>query len=118
MSARVFMPAWTSKFDSGPAEKFGEIIYLMKGESIVNPFNTERLISSFDASLDEHKFNPEVDFIALTGGHIFVSFLLATAAVSYDRLKLLLFDASNERYVERPFFIEQTEPSTGEETVA
>ena len=116
MTSRVFMPAWSSKFDSAPAKKFGEIIYLMRGEKIVNPFNTERLVSLFYEELDSQSFDQEADYIALTGGHIFVAFLLATAAVSYDKVKILLFDASTNKYVERVF--EVPEESEAKEPAA
>jgi len=97
--SRVFFVPSNSKFDVTPAEEFGRIVVL---EGLrPSPFNTDECLVSAAEQLRNYNYDPVSDFIAFTGPSILVAFVFALAFASNRSVKVLLFDARENGYVER-----------------
>lgn len=80
---------------------FGDAHYLFEYRNRPRAFEAQRCIETMISRLQEINFNPDKDFIVMTGQLIYVSLLLTAAISSYSKLHILIFDAANERYVMR-----------------
>jgi len=100
MPSRVFFVTHSQRFNVKPAERFGQVVFLM-GSDVVSPFQTDRIMHTIGTRMLEEGFDPSSDFVALTGGHIFVALFLSFAVAKYGEVKALLFDARYTRYQER-----------------
>ena len=103
---RVFLPYRSSRFNITDAERFGEIIFLTKPREF-SPFNTTLTVEALHAALEEAEFNPDEDFVCLTGEVLITAIFLAVASERYGRVKLLMFDAKVGRYAERMIDVTQ-----------
>lgn len=98
---RVFFAQESTRFDTNSAKFYGDPVFIMKIGSSVPPFRTDELFARLDEELTGQSYNPEVDFFALTGPHAVVALTLAHLVAKYKQVKVLLFDAAIERYVDR-----------------
>jgi hypothetical protein len=98
--SRVFFPARNDRYGTQPSLKFGTTVFL-QDRRIISPFRTQELIDELYKRLLEERFDPDIDYVGLTGGHIMVSILLALVLSKYGRAKMLMWDASNSEYVAR-----------------
>lgn len=94
--ARVFIPVANNRFDIEQAKVFGDIVYLSKVH--IPPFLIERTSDAMLAGIKREKFDPDNDFLALTGNSITLALCLATFAVQFPKIKILLFDATTSMY--------------------
>ena len=92
----VFSPQ-DGRFNTQSAAAYGEVIYACPEG--VSPFNTDGLTSSLYSTIED--FDPDADFLAMTGNNIVVALAVALALSSYGRVRLLIFDARTSKYVER-----------------
>ena len=99
MFGRVFLPEPNGRFDLSTAEIFGVIEYL--SERRLDPFNTDTTVDFFKSRLQEVNFDPEIDFICMTGNSLILALMLSVVVSSYYSVKLLMFDAKNSAYRER-----------------
>lgn len=101
---RVIFATDRLRLDISPAEEHGEIVYLLTGNNQPSPFRPEDVADAFNSRLDELEFDPDRDFIALSGPAFLTSMLLAVVCAWCEcRVNVLLFDATAARYVCRPF---------------
>lgn len=100
MSARVFFPVHSARFDVSDAEKFGKPVFLFKTDR-PNALDLEACLDAFDSALDSYNYDADEDFIALTGPTIFVVTLVLAACYKDEAIKFLVFDAATSKYVER-----------------
>jgi hypothetical protein len=98
---RVFVVQNAGHFNVDPAKKFGDVIFLIDEDEHVYPFDTEKLVQRFSDLLDEHDYDPELDFIAFTGPHILVALFFGIVMAYYENPKVLLYDAKTSSYNER-----------------
>lgn len=98
---RVFIVVRNSRFDVTPAEEFGRVEYVFDDDS-VSPFS-QSVTDDIARRLRDANFDPERDYIALTGPTIMVSLLVGVAMSSWPSIRTLLFDARKEGYRERSF---------------
>lgn len=99
MSKRVFFFARNARYATTlNAEEFGEVRYLFS-HSIPSPFNAE-FVNIVDECLVHHNFDPENDYIALTGSQLNVAMLLGCVMGFFGKANVLLFDAVRSTYVE------------------
>ena len=80
------------------ANQYGALIPLTEGS--VNVFNTERMVFELDQKLTDYKFNHEEDYILLSGSTV-LNFIVGFLLSKYKQIKLLIWDAKNQRYVLR-----------------
>lgn len=97
--SKVFVAQKSTRFDMKPAEAIGTVEYCT-GE-FSSPFNAEGMSQEILQTLTEKGFDPEVDFIALTGAVIPVALLTAVALATYPKVRLLMYDARSGSYTER-----------------
>jgi hypothetical protein len=98
MNSRVFFIS-SNRFDVSAAEKFGEITYLF--DNPPSPFALDKLISELLFELQRCDFDPNVDFIAMTGPTIQLVSLFVAVVNRYGRVRSLIFDARMDGYRER-----------------
>jgi len=97
--ARVFFVQKADRFDTSTASEYGEKLYLVSPH--VSAFNVDSFVQALLRSLDEYKYDPATDYIALTGQTICVAFMVGILLARYGRLRVLLFDARVGKYQER-----------------
>lgn len=102
MKSRVFQVEPTPRFDVTECREKGEIVYV--GEMGFNPFDGE-IVSKVASRLTFLQFDPEKDYVCLTGSQLSVSLFLAVLTAMYPNqsLKLLMFHAKTSHYQERSF---------------
>ena len=90
-----------SKYDSSQAEDFGKRVYVFaEGEFRISIFD-DRFVGKVVDKLMDYNFDPDQDFIVLTGDLIVVS-LFAVAATSWTdlRVKALAWHSGDRCYKE------------------
>ncbi len=95
---RVFVPERSHRYDTSDAAQFGEINYLL---SEVKVFDLDRCTTSLTTAFKDAQFNPNVDTICMTGPALLIAYTLATAALLYGTVHILLYDASKSTYKRR-----------------
>lgn len=99
----VVVPTQNPKFNLSAAESFGTLTYLSSkatGKSI-NPFKTGAAIEEICERLAQLEYDPDRDFVAMTGGTLLVTLLVLAVVARHGRVKVLFFDAVNNTYVVR-----------------
>jgi len=104
--AQVLFIADSTRFDITSARKFGVPVYLM-ASSASSPFNPEGFFEELDAEITRIGFDPEGDFIAMTGPAVHMALFVAFMVRRYDALNLLIFDARSSKYRKRRLSMEQ-----------
>lgn len=94
--SKVFFVQGNMRFSTDLAKKFGEVHFFMeRGHS---PFNTKQVIDELTHRLSADDFDPELDYVALTGPSIAVSLMMLVLGSLYPRIQVLIFDARYEEY--------------------
>jgi len=99
--SKVFIAEPNKRFSFDDAAKFGTITYI--SDIALNPFQPELVLFQMHSGLNSNKYNPEQDFICMTGNSLILSFMLVTVAQITDSMKLLMFDSRSSSYRERSF---------------
>lgn len=99
--ARVFLPHRTDK-DVSSAKDYGDIIYLCDDCQV---FDVDGTLRTFHKSLLSFNFDPEVDYICMTGRPLALAFLLALVVKQHDRVRLLFHNAKFNAYRTRMFTV-------------
>ena len=98
---RVFILQNQSRYDVSDAKYYSDkFVYIINQERI-NPFDIDEFIELVNHRLTMEKFNPEIDFICLTGSSILLSLFLASIVKwtnGYSNLKILIYDSRNSKY--------------------
>jgi len=100
MTARVFLPVKVPRLDVTGAEKFGTLLYLFP-EKHPSPLEINQVYEAICSALEVYRYEPGVDYIALTGPSIFLSLLTMAADNFGSKVKFLVFDAGASEYVEK-----------------
>lgn len=99
-NSRVFVLQKQGRYDISAVKYYSKnIIYIVNDEHI-NPFDTSGFVELVKHRLIMEDFNPDFDFICLTGSSILLSLFLAVivAHYNYTNIKILMFDAKLSRY--------------------
>lgn len=97
--SRVFFAQKSTRFDTKPAEQYGEVVYCTNEFS--TPFNAEGFMQEILQTLTGKDFDPEADYIAFTGAVIPVALLSGAVLAAYPKARVLMFDARSGSYTER-----------------
>lgn len=104
-NARVFIAEPVSdRYDIRGAKEHGHIVYLYEpnfeaGDSArVNAFDVTQNVRHFMKRLDELKYDPDQDFICMTGHNMVTAALLTAASMDYEEVRLLAFNSANKNY--------------------
>lgn len=97
---RAFAIQFNSRFNLKPAEKFGEVTYLYtdKVPPIVTP---QVVVEEVIERLEHFSFDPDKDFVVLSGSTVNVVLFVAAAILAYEKIKLLIYDPKRNVYYER-----------------
>lgn len=101
---RVIVVTTNAKVDLEPARKKGKVTILFdrsSGIDMGSPFNLEMICKTIRSRLAELKYDPSTDLVAIYGSFIYMSCLSAVLAVDYGMVKMLVFNAADDSYVER-----------------
>ena len=93
----VFLANQNNKFDLSTLSPYGDTRFLVDG--YMNPFNTDTCLRQLKEGLEY--FDPEKDWLCLTGNMMLVSFMVMVAYEKFDTFKVLLFDSQHSNYRER-----------------
>lgn len=93
-----------SHYSVAAAQEFGEIVYLSTRK--LDPLNPAACASLFRTRLEQIKFDPDNDFICLTGHQLTTALYLAVVTAIFPTVRLLMFDARTSSYCERVFSTE------------
>ena len=99
--ARVFVLQKQKRYDISAVKYYSdEIIYVVNNDEHISPFDTDGFIELVTHRLIMANFNPEIDFICLTGSSILLALFMASigSCYSYANLKILMFDARTTNY--------------------
>lgn len=95
---RVIFAEPNKRYSVRAAERYGIRVCLSQE---VNPFDAQATISHFKSGLEGLFFDPDRDFVCLTGDVLSVALLLSTVLAVYGRCTTLMFDASGSQYKQR-----------------
>lgn len=102
---RVFLVEPNNRYDLRAAESFGRLVYVVDK---LNPYNTTDSAQQLLDGLKANNFNPQEDFLCLTGHTLPVAFLLSMASELYGSVRLLMFESRTSTYRERVWSPRQT----------
>lgn len=98
---RVFILQEQSRYDVSAVKYYSDkFVYIVSRERI-DPFDIYEFTELVNHRLIMEEFNPEKDFICLTGSPILLSMFLAVLVRKYayvDQFKVLIYDARNSKY--------------------
>jgi hypothetical protein len=94
--ARVFFLCPT-QMNTAPAQQYGEIIHLF--DSNPNAILSQKLIDSIRERLAELDFNPERDFIPLTGPAIPLALFLLVVGSITPEIQVLIYESRLQGYI-------------------
>jgi hypothetical protein len=98
MKPRVFFVEQTTRFNSSSALFYGQPVFVTAPGDRIPPFRTDELLDRVHDVLDKEEFDPQRDYVALTGPHAAVALFYAQVLSRYGVCNTLLFDAPTERY--------------------
>lgn len=95
---KVFIPEPNRRFDMRRANSFGDLTYMCHQ---LDPLNVDETIASLQEALDREQFDPDTDFLLMTGDQYIIALTLALMANRYRQVKTLMFNAKTAHYVEK-----------------
>jgi hypothetical protein len=98
-NARVFVINYIGK-DMSDAKQYGTLIPITEGN--VDVFNIDRLLFTMRDILERYSYQPEKDFILLSGG-LSLNWAMGMICSKYEKGNLLLWDAKNRKYIRKEF---------------
>lgn len=96
---RVFIPEENPRYNIDAAKTYGDLIYF-GGKGSINPFIVDKAMDGMLRGFLEHEFDPEEDFLCLTGKSLVVALFLAVAIQNYGTVKTLMFTSRDSIYRE------------------
>ncbi len=98
VARRVVFLSNNPRFYIKPAARFGKSVFLFVMEPSTQ--KVEYSVGRIIGALHLIKFNPETDYIALTGTPGLLCLLTAVAVVNYDDVRILAYRPKNRTYAE------------------
>lgn len=95
---RVLLPEMTSH-DLSSAQTYGDLE--VATDERLSPLNPETISQILNAKFESMNFDPDQDFVCMSGNVVVLSVMVAVCANRYGIVPMLIFDARNSRYVTR-----------------
>lgn len=93
-----------SNIDVSDARKFGDIVYVFNHDDRrCGVWQITLFGQTILKRLEFLKFNPETDYVCVTGAMLTVSIAIIVIAQCYDEFNTLLFNSVDNCYVEKRF---------------
>lgn len=96
-------------FDLTPAMVFGEVVFLFERTGERTSIWSEDFSSCVLDKLEEINYDPDIDFIVVSGAIVTLSLAIAVIAADYGVIKLLLYHSAEAGYVSRKITCEEEE---------
>ena len=106
---RVFFVTHARNIDVSSVEEHGLPTYLL--EKPPSPFKTDECVDAIVEGMERYAYRPNADLIAIAGPSILTAMFIAIAS-SHGPVRMLLWDAPSERYVERVLEVDQHDRRT------
>lgn len=108
MDSRVFVVQENNRLDYGPAEDFGQVMFITAEE--YHPFkNSLRNAAILDrVDLAMNSFNPDTDYLILTGNPILIGYVFHKALERTQTVRCLQWDRMTGGY--RAVVFDDSEP--------
>jgi hypothetical protein len=104
MNRRVFFIKQDPRYDTSAVRAHSNnVVYLLEHQPYV--MNPAELISIINRALDMKGFDPEKDLVATTGPFMPVAMMMWVLARRHPSVKVLMFDAKTDAYVERAWVL-------------
>lgn len=110
MTSRVFVIEPTRPDFLQGLQEYGEVVFIFQGSRaslFSDDFQTQLI-----ASLREHNFDPDEDFVAVTGKQVPLFIFAAAVVANYGEVDALMFSSSERRYIQRTIGVVENETST------
>ena len=99
---RVVLVEETIKFDLTELQQYGDLHFIYR-EKEMNPGNTDLIPKSVADRLDRMQFDPDVDYVCLTGSTLRSAMFFAVVCLIYGDVRILMFDPGQRKYKNRLF---------------
>ena len=100
---RVFMIDSDPKHDVSDARRFGSLQTLWGRHEPRPSVFSHAFVKETTSRMDELEYDPEVDYIVVTGNVVMNTVLITSLAMRDDTVNLLLYDSAMEEYVHKTF---------------
>lgn len=101
MTRKVFVLFEDTKKDVSDAGRFGEITYVYPTNEPHPKVWTNSFVQDMLKRLSDLQFNPEVDYVVVSGTVVPLVLLLTRLARDYQTLNMLLYDSSVDEYIHK-----------------
>jgi len=95
MKPRVFILTEDKRYDTSPATKYGDRIFLNPESS---PFNTNDFIKEVKERLEFFRYDNKIDFIAIVGPVQALAIFVGAVMAEYAPVEILMFSAPDSNY--------------------
>ena len=98
---RVFVLQKQSRYDVSAVKFYSSHILYIADQENLNPFDTTPFAELVEHKLKMNQFDPDNDFICLTGSSVLLSIFLAILVRQYSycgQFKILVYDARRSKY--------------------
>ena len=97
---KVFILQKQKRYDTSAVKCYSKHPIYIIDQEYINPFDTTGFMELVRHRLIMETFDPNIDFICLTGSSILLSLFLAAVVkeYTYSNIKLLIFDARHNKY--------------------
>jgi hypothetical protein len=101
--------------DMSTAETYGQLVTVFEtapgGRRVAGTpttFDPDKYARILLEKLDAVRYDPDLDFILLVGGSLAVGITMAAVSARYGRMRLLVYNSSMGRYVDKWFEVGDT----------
>ncbi len=99
-----FVTEVAERFNIDQVREFGSPVLLFEKDNR-SPYRVNDVIADIEKALRQNRFDPQVDYIALTGSYYMVLLMMATVANSYDEFQVLMFSPAHDGYVKKKILL-------------
>ena len=99
--SRVVFVHPNRRFNVEDARSFGRLVFLFENQRGIDHMNPGMVLRRLQEALDREDFDPENDFVAVTGSSVLLSLLMVVLGRRYGKIRLLIWDHRTESYVHR-----------------
>lgn len=104
MARRVIMVQQDPRYDLSSLEPFGVVEYLLPRRVFITEVQTN--LETLQRAMEQITFDPELDLVCMTGPFVLVGMMMWIIGRKYKSIKVLIFNAPADGYVERAFTLE------------
>ena len=110
MDSKVFVVQENNRLDYGPAEEFGQVLFITAEEyhPLKNSLRNAAILDRVDLAMES--FDPDKDFLILTGNPVLIGYVFHKALQRARTIRFLQWDRMLSGY--RVVIFDDSEPRT------